>query len=60
MLTVPGADPKTHVRLLPDEGHRFLISGGPHNQDYLTFEADAAGQVTGLMYSAYPLQKVTP
>ena len=58
MLTAPGADPKTQVRLLPHDGDRFLISGGPHSHDYLTFEVDASGRSTGLMYSAYPMQRV--
>lgn len=57
MLTTPGADPKTFVRLQPHDQHRFRMIGGPNSSDYATFELDAAGQVTGVMVSAYPMSR---
>ncbi len=57
MITTPGADPKTFVRLQPHDPHRFRIVGGPENGDYATFELDEAGKVTGLMVSAYPFSR---
>jgi hypothetical protein len=58
MLTTPGAAPNTFVTLAPHDGHRFRMKGGPSSGDYVTFEADAAGKVTGLMLGSYPFNRL--
>ncbi|MCC6803646.1 MAG: beta-lactamase family protein [Anaerolineae bacterium] len=57
MLTSPGGDPKTFVRLMPHGEHRFRMMGGAGSGDDVVFELDAAGRVTGLMLGAYPFTR---
>ncbi len=57
LITTPGGDPKTFVRLLPYDQHRFRMANGSASGDFATFDVDDSGKVTGVMLGAYPMSR---
>ncbi|MEP7292116.1 MAG: serine hydrolase domain-containing protein [Chloroflexota bacterium] len=62
MITSPGANPSSFIRLLPhsdsQRDHVFRMVGGAGNADRVTFELDDSGSVTGMMLGAYPFKRI--
>ena len=58
MITSPGAEPKTFIRLLPYAEHVFRMVGGAGSGDRVTFELNNAGNVTDMWLGAYPFKRI--
>jgi hypothetical protein len=47
------------VRLLPHAEHEFRMAGGHSSGDTVKFDFNDAGEITGIMLGAYPMEKAS-
>jgi CubicO group peptidase (beta-lactamase class C family) len=58
-LISPGESLDAAVRLLPHAEHQFRMAGGHSSGDTVTFDFNDAGEITGMMIGAYPMDKAS-
>ncbi len=58
MITWPGAEPKTFIRLLPHSEHVFRMVGGAGSADRVRFVLNDAGKIIEMWLGAYPFKRI--
>lgn len=58
-LITPGQAVNTAIRLMPHAEHQFRMAGGASSGDTVTFDFNDAGEITGLMMGAYPMDRAS-